>query len=197
MQSLSYQNLFRENEREEKQWHFAFIPFEYVFHLLPLICNHKRNTENPKDADVWSCDVLDKLQPSTLIWKLVLFQVLKTSFTGIFFNDLSSGIFTWVDNNGIFIFNFFFHSHAWAWKYTSIEAITTASMIKTSPQTLSVHTLRRRLSWILTHIRSVLDSAANLCLFPAEHKEGLRAFGQHGFHPSTAAVNLYLRAFLF
>lgn len=72
-----------------------------------------------------------------LTGKLTIFQLLKAPFPGIFLVTL---IFLpqW-DNNEILRFQLLFQSHVRAWKGTSIQAITTTSMIKITQSTTSFH----------------------------------------------------------
>lgn len=140
----------------KKQQHFAFSPFEYLFNLLPLIIPMRETQKTPK-MPMSEAVMLWTSLSCVLRGKLTIFQLLKAPFTGTFLVTLEAlKILPQWHNNEILRFQFIFQSHVWAWKGTSIQAITTTSMIKiTQPTPSSTNTLRR-LSWILTHVRITL-----------------------------------------
>lgn len=92
MQVLSYQTLVQVKGMKGKTTafcfqHFAVGSFEYLLLLFPPICHPKRNTENPEDPYVRTCNILDKLQPSMCADKEATCLL---AFEGFFYCDNSN-----------------------------------------------------------------------------------------------------------
>lgn len=80
---LSLKLLFRQSEWEEKQQHFAFSPFEYLLHLLPLMIPMIETQKTPR-MPMSEAVMLWTSPLCMLAGKLTIFQLLKAPFTGIF-----------------------------------------------------------------------------------------------------------------
>lgn len=193
---LSSQTFVQTKWMRGKAAAFCFQPFWVFTSSASSDGPHERNTENPKDPCVWSCNALDKptVHADREAHCLPAFE---GSFYWDIFSDLpklwnfylSGIIMKFLDSN----FSFSHVSELGKALHSGYLSLLQQAWLKShNPQPPSMNTLRR-LSWILTHVRLDFDSAANLCLFLAQHKEGLieQGFGQHGFNIPSFSQSVF------
>lgn len=168
---LSSQTLVQTKWMRGKAAAFCFQSFWVFTSSISSVSHHERNTEDPKDPYVWSCIALDKPTVHADREACCLPAFEGSSYCNIFsdlqklWNFYLSGIIM------KFLYSSFFFSHmSELGKALPFRLLLRQAWLKShNLQPPSMNTLRR-LSWILTHIRIDLGSAANLCLFPAQHK---------------------------